>query len=199
MLRFLNRLLAALGALMLLVTFTPVVLWWAQGLGGPWDDSRGGTLIVLTADAVQTDRPVIGERSYWRCTYATLLFRQGRFSKFLISGESSASEPMRRFLVNEGVPADAIRVEGRSHSTRENAAFTAELLRGEAEPVTLLSSDFHMRRALGAFRKAGLTVRSEPMPDAGKRYQNYLARWPVFLDLCGETVRLVWYKIRGWA
>ena len=199
MFRSLKHLLAALGALMLLVTFTPAVRWWAQALNGPWDESRAGTLIVLAADVVQMDTAVIGERSYWRCNYAALLWRSGRFRKFLISGDSTASEPMRQFLVAAGIPAEAIRLEPRSHSTRENALFTAELLRGEKEPLTLLSSDFHMRRALGAFHKAGLTVRSEPMPDAGKRYQNYAARWPAFLDLCGETAKLVWYKLRGWA
>jgi uncharacterized SAM-binding protein YcdF (DUF218 family) len=196
MLRWFTRVLAALGALLLIVTFTPLVWWWAESLDGPWDESRGGTLIVLGGDVVDDS---LGQHSYWRCVYAARAWKQHRFERILLSGGSKTTGPMRQFLIGAGVPSEVIQMESRSTSTHENAEFTAQFLTGNKDPLTLMSSDFHMKRALGAFRKAGLQVRSEPIPDARKRYFTYLARWPVFLDLCGETVKLWGYRVRGWA
>jgi len=45
--------------------------------------------------------------------------------------------------------------ENYSRSTRENALNTARLLAGDTGTLVLMTSDFHMYRALRAFRKAG--------------------------------------------
>ena len=63
----------------------------------------------------------------------------------------------------------------------------------------LLTSDYHMFRARRAFRKAGLEVEPRPFPDADKRLNNWRARWQVVLDLGVETVKIVYYRVRGWA
>src|SRR5690606_15779763 len=58
-----------------------------------------------------------------------------------------------------GVAAERLTLENRSRNTHENAVFTRELLAPESGEVWLLvTSAFHMPRAVGLFRKAGFPV-----------------------------------------
>ncbi len=191
LLRAALRILAGAGALLLLVSFIPVLEWWTNALSGPWGEGGGGTLIVLGSD---TNRDIIGEHSYWRAVYAVWAWRGGGFQQVLISGPQT----MRDFLVANGVPADRIRVESRSNSTRENALFTASMLSGDSGRKTLLTSDYHIFRAVRAFRKIGVDVVPNPVPDAGKRIYHRRLRWAVFVDLVEETTKIVYYRARGW-
>jgi uncharacterized SAM-binding protein YcdF (DUF218 family) len=191
--------LACLGALMLLVTFTPLVRWWAIQLASPWEDARGETLIVLSGSGASEG--FIGYGTYLRSEYAVRVWREGGFQKVLVSGGGSG-EPqatvMRQFLIAEGVPDTAIVVEPRANSTRENAVYTRELLEGSRGRMVLLTSDYHVYRAARVFRKAGLNVSPRPVPDVLKRASLWSNRWPAFLDLSVETVKIVYYRVRGW-
>jgi uncharacterized SAM-binding protein YcdF (DUF218 family) len=193
------RALAAIGGLMLIVTATPLVTWWTSLLARPWSEapSSAEVLIVLSADCVEPS--MIGRQSYWRSVYAVWTWRQSRFQQVWISGNAECTAAMRDFMVSQGVPATAIRLEQRSHSTRENALHTAELLRSAPGRKVLLTSDFHLYRASRAFRAAGMPVDyTVGVPDAGKRSQQWTLRWEVFLDLVRETGKTGWYTLRGW-
>ena len=192
--------LASLGLLFVLVTLTPLVSWWATALAGPWEDPRGDVLIVLGGSILENG--VMGESSYWRGVYAVLTWREGGFRQVVLSGGGSEGpaivEPMRDFLECNGVPREAIRLETQSKSTRENALYTKALLAGVPGRKVLLTSDYHMFRAHRAFRKAGLDVLPRPYPDARKRASRWSGRWPAFLDLVMETVKIGYYYARGW-
>ena len=55
-----------------------------------------------------------------------------------------------------GLPEERLIVEGRSRSTAENAVFSRELMPDESKgPWVLVTSAFHMTRALGTFCAAG--------------------------------------------
>ncbi len=198
--RSLLRAFALLGLLLAVVTLSSYpLLVGTRLLSGPYVEPRGGTLIVLGAD--QLDTYAIGVTSYWRSTYATLLWRQGRFSSILICGgppQAPVSSLMKQFLLSQGVPAAAVRIETTSTSTRENALAAAGLLKNTPSPKTLLTSDYHLFRAVRVFRRAGLDVAPCFFPDAGKRALHWQDRWRVFLDLASETVKIVWYKLHGW-
>lgn len=191
----LRSLLAALGLMLILVTFTPVLGWWANALTGPWGDGKGKILIVLGGDL--TNPEILGVTSYWRSVYAVFLWRGGQYQTLVISGHNLAG-PMRDFVVAYGIPRESIMVEDRSLDTHQNALYTAELLRNDSRPKVLLTSDYHMFRASRAFRKAGLDVSPIPVPDAGKRANSLLQRWSVFCLLAAETTRVAYYGIRGW-
>lgn len=190
-----QRVLAAIGLLLLIVTLLPVANWWTRALAGPWEDPKGEVLIVLAGDG---NRDMIGESSYWRAVYAVWIWREGGWKEMIISGGAGTAASMRDFVVSQGVPFEAVRVEGRSASTRENALFTAELLASDPRSKVLLTSDYHMLRAVRAFRKAGLDVRTRPIPDSAKRANDYTLRWSVFLRLAMETVKICGYAVRGW-
>ena len=188
-------LLATIGLLFVVVTFTPVLRPWIGWLAGDWTDPKGQTLIVLGADSL--DSVMVGPGSYLRSVYAVNAWKQGGFRTMIVSG-APASGPMRNFIVANGVPAAAVTVEPESTSTRTNAVFASRVMPSEPGEVVLLTSDFHMFRAYRAFRKAGLNVRPRPIPDAGKRMSRLDLRWGVFLDLVLETTKIAGYRLRGW-
>lgn len=187
---------AALGALVVIVTLTPLVNWWATWLAGPWNDPQGEVLIVPGASVVGDG--MIGYSSYWRVVYAARAWSAGHFREVILTGDIHITDPMRRFLVAEGVPDAAIRIEGQSLDTHENAVNTARMLAPTQGTAVLLTSDYHMFRAYRAFRKAGANVLPRPFPDARKRGQSLAERWPVFLELCRETTKIAYYAVRGW-
>ncbi len=199
--RFILGVLAAIGLLFLLVTFTPINFWWTDKLAGAWSEPIGQVLVVPGADAVQGS---IGFSSYWRSVYAVRAWKQGGFQTVVVcgggggAGQPSIAEQMRDFMVAEGIPATAVRVETESQSTHENALKSKTLLDQLSGKKVLLTSDYHMFRAYRVFRKAGIDVQPCPFPDAIKQSMSRLSRWPVFLGLCMETAKIAYYFVRGW-
>ena len=65
----------------------------------------------------------------------------------------------RRILIDLGVPEEQILVETRSINTTQNARYSAEILRaqGLTQPI-LVTSAFHMKRAVLNFKKQGMDV-----------------------------------------
>ena len=198
--------LALLGLAVVLVTFTPLVGWWAVQLAGPWTDPRGDVLIVLTGDILSNG--IIGETSYWRGAYAVMAWREGGWRQVIVSGGGAkeggeraslpVGEAMKMFLETGGIPPDAILAESQSMSTRESALNLARILPQVPGRKILLTSDYHMYRAVRALRKAGIVVIPRPIPDATKRAGSWNLRWEVFQDLLIETSKIAYYRGRGW-
>lgn len=68
----------------------------------------------------------------------------------------SEAEIMRELIVSAGVAPERITTEGRSWTTWENATFTKAMVHPEPGSRWLLvTSGWHMPRAMGAFRAAG--------------------------------------------
>lgn len=185
----------SVGFLYLFATFTPFVSWYGGRLAGQWTDPNGDTLIVLAAGALDEGFPADG--TLLRCLYAVRAYQAGGFRKIVLVG-FPISDHMRRLMIAEGVPAEILVTEDASHSTHENALYTARLLAGEPGSKVLLTSDYHMFRAVRAFRKAGMNVLPRPIPDARKRAMNWLRRWQAFLDEASESSKIVYYFVRGW-
>lgn len=188
--------LALVGSLMVLASATPFVSWYAAKLGGTWSCPPGDILIVLGGPTVESGgRHMLGAASYWRCIGAVHAFQSGRFQQVVTTGVHAAA-PMRDFLITLGVPAAAIRLQPYSLSTREDALFTSRMLAAEAGRKVLLTSEYHMFRARRSFSRAGLDVLEWPTADAGKG--GFIQRWPAFLELIRETVKITYYDCRGW-
>jgi len=183
-----------------IVTVTPLVSLWARALSGSWDDPRGEVLIVLGGPS--TNNGLIGESSYWRSAYAVFAYREGGVRQIIVSGGGNTATPiaasMGAFMECQGIPDGVIALETQSRSTRENALYTVPLLSGSLERPVLLTSDFHMFRARRVFEKLGIYVRPRPIPDALKRASTWKERWPAFLDLILESVKIAYYYARGW-
>lgn len=195
LLRTLVYLLACLGGLVVLITIAPP-RWYVNLLAGPWPEPRGAVLIVLGGDV--TDNGMLGQTSYWRSLFGVLTWRGSSFRQVVLSGDLRTTKPMRDFLVCQGVPAEAILIEDRSTSTRENALFTTQFVRDIPGPYVLLTSDYHMFRAHRAFARAGLVVTPYPFSDVLKTFSDPRWRWTGFMVLVSETLKIVYYWVQGW-
>ena len=101
-----------------------------------------------------------------RLTAPLELWRQGRVKKLPVVGGDTNPVPglpsdarrVEALLVAWGVPADRILVEERSRNTRENAIEAARIVADQQLTTLLLvTSAWHMPRALGCFRAVGLS------------------------------------------
>jgi uncharacterized SAM-binding protein YcdF (DUF218 family) len=88
--------------------------------------------------------------------------------------------------------------EWRSTSTRENGIETARLIQGMPGEKVLLTSDFHMYRALRVFRKLGIEVTPMAVPDVLQAAEHWDGRFPAFETLLVESAKIVYYSLRGW-
>lgn len=106
-----------------------------------------------------------------RIWHAARLYRHGISNRIIVSGGrgpgmedrsdiASEAASIRQMLIDLGVPAKAIVLEESSRTTNENAEFTKKLVANQR--VALVTSAFHMPRALGIFQKAGVTVDAFP-------------------------------------
>lgn len=74
-------------------------------------------------------------------------------------------------MLQGGIEPDRIEIETLSRNTHENALYAARFLGPTPEQRWLLvTSDFHMPRAIGSFRRAGFTVTPWPIDDIPKGY-----------------------------
>jgi uncharacterized SAM-binding protein YcdF (DUF218 family) len=185
------------GLLAAIVLSTPLVVWWGRALAGPRNDPEGDRLVVLMGSTL--DDGQLGQSSYWRAVYAVIAWREHPYQTMIVSGRGGAT--IAKFVEASGVPKERIVVENRSTSTHENALEVAAMLKAQPKLRTvLLTSDYHMYRAVRAFRSAGLDPLPRPFPDAMKRGQwaNWPQRLPVFVELVTETAKIAYYWARGW-
>jgi uncharacterized SAM-binding protein YcdF (DUF218 family) len=122
-------------------------------------------LVVLAAGMRTYDRTVpLAERLDPGATQRTLtaarLWREHPFGMVVLSGTPPIETASMLELVKLlGVPEDRVIREQESRNTRENAAFSARVLREHhAETVVLVTSAIHLRRAIRDFDRAGITV-----------------------------------------
>lgn len=193
--------LAAVGAFVLIVTFTPLVPWAALRLSCNWTDSDGDVLIVLGGDTIIASGfpsgKFIGEHTYRRALAAVYAWRAGHFRYLLLSG-ADIGQTVKPLLVASGIPEAAILSENQSTSTRENALYAKPILAGLSGRFVLLTSDYHMFRAARSFAHEHIPVVTRPCPDLSKTSRPLAYRVPAFWTLSGELVKIVYYWSRGW-
>jgi uncharacterized SAM-binding protein YcdF (DUF218 family) len=192
--RLVMLLLAATGLITVLVITTPLVGWWAHSYSGPIRQPAGNVLILLSAAA--DDAGTISYSSYWRARKAMSAWQTGEFSRIVVTGGGGPG--IANFLAASGIPRDRMIAEWQSKSTRENAINTARLVEGMPGPKVLLTSDFHMYRAIRVFRKAGLDVLPMPAPDVLHATEHWNGRFQAFQMMMVETAKIIYYRVRGW-
>jgi uncharacterized SAM-binding protein YcdF (DUF218 family) len=144
----------------------------------PWDPSRGPpTGIVVLGGGIEPDvsaaRGVVAlDDAAERITVTVELARRYPNARILYTGGSNAvmAEPIAEapFAVQElvalGVAHDRITAEEQSRNTIENAVFSRLLAQPKPGEVWLLvTSAYHMPRAIAAFRAAGFPVEAYPV------------------------------------
>jgi uncharacterized SAM-binding protein YcdF (DUF218 family) len=93
---------------------------------------------------------------------ARLIFSGGHGR--LIAGTMTEADVARHLFVQLGVPPERITVEDKSRNTFENALLTKALARPQpGERWLLVTSAYHMPRAVGIFREVGFPVEAYPV------------------------------------
>ncbi len=144
------------------------------------------------------------------------IYKAGHIKKIIISGGSGSilypevieSEIIRNYLIQIGIPKSDILIENKSKNTRQNALYTAELLKKKNIPYSclLVSSTSHMRRATGCFHKVGINVLPYPTNQQDSNFKftpgKLLLPDPAILNswnlLIHEIAGYIIYWLRGY-
>ena len=124
---------------------------------------------------------------------ARIVFSGG--SGALIFREDAEAEFAARLLQSFGIARERILLEGRSRNTFENAVYAKEVARPQpAERWLLITSAYHMPRAMGVFRKAGFAAEAYPVD---WRTRGNADMWRPFATV-GDGLRRTDTAIREW-
>jgi uncharacterized SAM-binding protein YcdF (DUF218 family) len=130
-------------------------------LGGA-EDARVGAARNVSAVNEAAERLSETVTLARRFPQARIVFTGG--SAALLTAKAPEADAARRFFEDLGVEPGRVVLESQSRNTHENARLTFDLLRPKpGETWLLVTSAFHMPRAVGTFRKAGFNVRAFPV------------------------------------
>jgi uncharacterized SAM-binding protein YcdF (DUF218 family) len=144
----------------------------------PWDDTRGspdGIVVIggaITPDVSAARNDVALNEAAERITAAVALARRYPEARIIYSGgtgalifsEGSEAASAVRIFESLGIPHARIIAEEQSRNTVENAVFSMLLaMPRPGERWLLVTSGYHMPRAMGVFRQAGFPVEAYPV------------------------------------
>ena len=87
------------------------------------------------------------------------------------------AKAMEEYLRARGISPARILLEDRSTSTKENFAFSSALIPDKAEPVGVVTNNFHMYRAKAYARRTGYkNPRAIPASSSAVLFLNYMVR-----------------------
>jgi uncharacterized SAM-binding protein YcdF (DUF218 family) len=138
----------------------------------------------------------IDDLDHSRLATGTRAWLAGRAPVIILSGGGGGKGPseadtMAKAIARLGVPASALLLEERSHDTRDNARFSAQLARRHGiHRILLVTSALHMPRASYWFRSVGLDVVPVPVPES-RIGGSWTSRWL-------PTRRALWRAGRAW-
>lgn len=165
--RSLFRLIVGLGVLGVMAFFVLFgYMWWQEKTmvraQGPAD-----AMIVLGAQVLPDGTPSV--QLEWRLAEALARY-QAQPMPIVVSGAQGADEPatessiMRSWLMTRGVPDNMILSEDQARNTQQNIENSMSLLPPEAKRVLLVTSDYHLPRAMAIARDLGVEPLGSPSP-----------------------------------
>jgi uncharacterized SAM-binding protein YcdF (DUF218 family)/glycosyltransferase involved in cell wall biosynthesis len=140
-----------------------------------------------------------------RVNEAVALYQAG-YAPYLVFSSGYAysfkeAESMRDSAVAQGVPASAIVLEQRATNTHENVVFTDEILRDhKSKSILLVSSPYHMRRAIGVWHKLAPDITVTPTPPPRSQFYDHTrgATLEQLRSILYEYLAIFGYWRRGW-
>lgn len=135
-------------------------------------------ILLLGVGLSENDQPT--EEMHARVKAAAKAYREGGAPMIVVCGgvtpghQVSEADVMEGLLDKEGVPGSAVLKEDRSQITIENMKFAANVLGGaKGRRVLVVTSDYHLRRAVLTAMRAGFKARGYaaalPHDDAWKK------------------------------
>jgi uncharacterized SAM-binding protein YcdF (DUF218 family) len=166
---------AAVALVLYLLIFQSPLVWWLAEPLRVVDPPMASDAVVVFAGGVGESGSA-GGGAQERISKAVSLYHDGVAPRLIISSgfvfTLREAEVMKAIAVDKGVPADAILLEESATDTYENVAFTNRILTAHNwRRIALVSSPYHMRRALLTWRKVapGVQVVATP-PETSQFY-----------------------------
>ena len=193
-----------LGLVYAVVFYSPLIWWVAEPLRVS-ETPRSADAIVVFAGGVGESGQA-GQGHEERVKQAVELYQAG-FAPSLIFSSGYVrvfreAEVMKALAVSLGVPPDRILLEEQATNTHENVQFTTRLLQErDWSSALLVSSPYHMRRALWTFAHAAPEITVIPVPVTTSRFY---ARRPggvrvqQIQGILHEYLAILDYWWRGW-
>jgi len=160
--------IAAVALILYLLVFQSPLVWWLAKPLRVVDAPMVADAVVVFAGGVGESGSA-GGGAQERISKAVSLYHSGVAPRLIISSgfvfALREAEVMKAIAVANGVPADAILLEESATDTYENVAFTNRILTDHNwRRIALVSSPYHMRRALLTWRKVapGVQVAATP-------------------------------------
>lgn len=175
------------------------------------------SVIVLSGMTRSTGHPILSNIEFTDATDRILigikLVKENKADYLIITGGDGSltqrNDPeaiaLKKFAIEWGIDGDKIIVDAASRNTAENAINSVQIIRKKGFQKNLMvTSAFHMVRAKGCFKKAGLAVDVLPVDFRVARdaldFRAYLPSAPA-LKLSGEfiheTIGIFVYGLSG--
>jgi len=187
----------------LLLFHTNVVWWAADPLRQAASPRKADAIVVFAGGVGESGRAGGGAQE--RLKQAVDLYKAGYASHMVLSSGYVYSlrevEVMRSVAVGLGVPASEVVLEERAANTYQNVRFTADILRERRwSTILLVSSPYHMRRALLVWRKQAPDVTVVPTPAPESQFYQHArgATLEQVRALAQEYIAIAAYWRRGW-
>ena len=147
-----------------------------------WGIVLGGGMIRPNDE--QSNKINVGETAD-RFIQPILLYKAGKIKKILITGGNTSigkikmdkgheTHDVKQLMIAMGVKPKDIYMETKARNTRENATYSAQLLKNylKNEEMLLITSAMHMPRSIRCFEKAGFKIKAYPVDKKGSHNES---------------------------
>ena len=197
------RATAVVAALYLLFFHTPLIWVVAEPLRVV-DSPRAAEAIVVFAGGVG-ESGTAGGGYQERVKHAVNLYRAGYAPRLIFSSgfvfAFREAEIMRNLATDLDVPSDAVTLEEHASSTLDNVVNVRDILRKRGlHTILLVSSPYHMRRAMLTWRKQApdVDVTATPVRESQYYTHDYGANFDHIRGIAWEYAGLLAYWWHGW-
>jgi uncharacterized SAM-binding protein YcdF (DUF218 family)/glycosyltransferase involved in cell wall biosynthesis len=193
----------AVAAVFFILFYTPAVWWAAKPLYLSEPPRPVDAIVVFGGGVGESGQAGGGYQE--RVVAAVELYRAGYAPAIVFSSgfrfAMREAEVMRDLAVVNGIPAEAITLEDRAADTHDNVVFTNAILQRHGwRSILLVSSPYHMRRALLTWRTAAPDVSVVPIPVKQSLFYSHAggASLTQMGGILHEYVAIALYRYRGW-
>ncbi len=174
------------------VLFSAVVIFFMGGVvfGSFYNTSAPVKHVIVLGMALENGKPT--EDLKKRIDTAEKYLEKNKDAVLILTGgnpgEDGRTEAavMRDLMIEDGVPTDRMLLEDQATTTKENFENTVKIL-DPAEPVLLISSNYHLQRAVKEAKRAGFeNVLRLPAPSGFLSYGSNMM-WEVLLEIRSLT------------
>jgi uncharacterized SAM-binding protein YcdF (DUF218 family) len=191
-------------ALFLLSAFSPLSNVLYRWSASPSNVQPADAIVVLGAHIAENGQ--LSAESLRRALRGITLYRAGLAPIIVFSGIPNQDVPgpseaaVRAKLARElGIPAEAILIEERAYTTREEADRVRQTLHGRgARRVLLVTDPQHMRRAAALFEQLGFQVRPAAADYPRSAATSPEGRLRLMRETLGELLSLTYHRLAGY-